>query len=73
MDGKFQQDRQVLSVNRLPVSYCLVVADDYVMYEGTDEAAVSGAFFLAGESGAKSVVCFVNGIKVTYSRAVSGV
>ncbi|GCE05617.1 hypothetical protein [Dictyobacter aurantiacus] len=72
MNEEIQQDDRTLSVHRLPVAYYLVIADERVVYEGTDDTAVSGAFWRAGKGGARSVACFVNGVKVTYSRAVSG-
>jgi hypothetical protein len=72
MSDEVLQKEPVLSVCPLLPSYCVVVADGEVVYEGTDQVEVSSAFFRAGKGGAKCVACFVNGVKVTYSRAVTG-
>ena len=72
MEDGIYPEEQVLSVHPLSPSYCVVIADGQVVYEGTEQAEVSAAFFRAGKGCAKSVACFVNGVKVTYSRAVPG-
>jgi hypothetical protein len=71
-EGGIQQNERMVSIRSLPSSYCVVVADGQVVYEGTDQMCVSEAFFRAGKGGAKVVECFVNGVKVTHSRAVIG-
>ncbi len=72
MKSREQQDDHVLSVHRLPVPYFLVIADDRLIYEGSEEKVAIETLYRAAREGAHSVACFINGVKIIHSNAVSG-
>ena len=73
MKSRKQQDGRALSVHRLPIRDFLVVADDLLIYEGSEEKVSVESLYRAARAGACNVVYFINGEEVIHSKAVASV
>lgn len=72
MQSREQQNDHILSIHHLPTPYFLVIADERLIYEGSEEKVAIETLYRAAREGAHSVACFINGVKIIHSNAVSG-